>query len=468
MLKKYFIPIFMILSFLAVSLSAQEAAEYTQEQKNIGIIQIKDAVSKLKQNMTRAEVEEILGKATSKTKRENDVYMFDGGEWMEISYYILVSGKIESSEVKVVNKYGIDLLQLMSSDYCYLPVFNFPIFLDGKELLLSNQSLRLNGKISESSTTENIYLSDKDIENIFGTKISWDKEANKQLMSRPIYTQYYIDGLAMYALNIVDVPVFVDGEELIMANPILVDNDTLYLSVEEISERFKIKLQYNRHNNRKPTNTFDEKYEAIATDATILIDGKDFLTFNPIVTIDGKIYLPADEVEEILGIRVYFYAKNELLEIKTGVKDGFKPAINYDTLKQFKEGLVKLRDGTQVDGGIEQVLGERYESSSDWIRSSPTPARYRHKELGTFAVLYGSLLNKDNINLLALKFNGKTVSFPAFLDGKEIVISSPIVTLDYSSKIYLPIVDLAKYLNIKVDWNEEKAELNITTTQEKK
>ena len=461
MFKKHAIFILMIFAFLTVFSFAQEEPKFTQEQRNDGIIQMKAAAAKLKRDMTRAEVEEILGKATSKTKRGKDIYLFDGGEWVEVNYYTVVSGMNESSKVEFVNKYGMDLLQLRSG-YLYASVFDFPLFIDSKEFLLSNKILHLNGNTSESYATDNIYLSAQDIENAFGAKINWDRE-KQQLLPVPEYASYVFVNYAMYASNIADFPVFIDDAELIMANPILVFNDTIYLHLEEISERFEIKIQHNRHNNQQPTNIFDEKYKAIATDANIFIDSKEFLTFNPTVTINNKIYLPADEVEEIFGMKVYYYAKYKLLEIKTGIKDGFQPAKNYESLKKFKKDIAKLRDGIEIDGGIEQVLGERYTSPSDFVRSSPSPARYSHNEWGTFAVQYGSLLNKDNIDLFALEFNGRTIPFPAFIDGKEIVISSPIVTLDYSSKVYIPIEDLAEYLNIKTEWNDEKKQLNITT-----
>jgi len=453
MIKKYTVFIFAILIFGAVSSFAQDPAEFTQREKTAGITQMKAAAAKLNKDMTLGEAEEILGEPAYKNK-VSIAYRFEGGE------SLVLNSRRSNGKTWILadNKSGIDLLQTGYS----ASIFDFPIFIDGKELLILNQVLELR---SDYLYKGHIYFSAQDIENIFGTKFRWDKE-NLKLK----------DTESKYLTKVIDVPVFIDDKELLISNPIVFFNDTVYFHLEEMSERFKIKMLYNRHSNLKPTNTFDAKYKAIVTDSPIFIDGNEFLTFNPIVTINNKIYLPADEFEEKFGIKVRYHEKNKLLEIKTGVKDGFKPTKNYDALKKFKEYILKLRDGIEIDGGIESVLGEHYYTFNDSFYMNSIPEintftmHYRHKDLGYFYVVQHInkiIFNENGINLSATEFDAETVDFPSFINGEEIVISSPLITLG-NSTVYIPIVDFAEILGVKVDWNEEKTELNITTKQEKK
>ena len=78
-----------------------------------------------------------------------------------------------------------------------------------------------------------------------------------------------------------------------------------------------------------------------------------------------------------------------------------------------------------------------------------------------------SIFNSDGIDMFATGYIATTANIPTFVDGKEISILSPIVYMG-NANIYVPIEDLAEYLKIKAEWNEEKTQLNITTTQEEK
>ena len=449
MIKKYMVFILAIFIFWTILSFAQEVAEFTQGEKNLGITQMKAAVDKLRSDMTIDEAEKILGELAIKDKRRY-VYLFEGGKKLELrplySTSSLDNHSVETTWMRAFNKYGLDLLKT----HYYSAIFDFPVFIDGKELLILNQILACYSDYSDFSS---IYFSAQDIENTFDTKISWDKE-NQRLKD-----------ISEYAAEAIDFPVFMDDKELITSNPIIFFNDTVYLHMEEISEYFKTETQYNRHNNQKPTNLFDSEYTALVVDYPMFIDGKEFLTFNPIVSIDGKIYFSADEVEENFGIKVYYHEKNRLLEIKTGVKDGFNATKNYDALREFKEGIAKLRDGTKIDGGIKSVLGERYEDHFfDMLTSSVAPIRYRHKDFGVFQYYFSKYIsNEYGINVLSTEHTAMTVNFPAFTDGEEIVISSPIVTIGSRANVYLPIEDLAEPFKIKVNFNKDKEKLEITT-----
>jgi len=113
-----------------------------------------------------------------------------------------------------------------------------------------------------------------------------------------------------------------------------------------------------------------------------------------------------------------------------------------------------------------------------------------HKDIGSGAFIYiysfpggetlnfsfvsaeeklSDLRNKSGINLLATEFTATVEGFPVFVDGEEIVVSNPIVTIDknryanfqHLPATYVPIEDIAEYLGITVTFNAEKQLLEI-------
>jgi len=67
------------------------------------------------------------------------------------------------------------------------------------------------------------------------------------------------------------------------------------------------------------------------TDYVIFIDGEEVLTSNPIMTIDGFIYLPMEEVTEIFGMGVSYNEEKKLIEFTK------KSEKKYITLEEYME-----------------------------------------------------------------------------------------------------------------------------------
>ena len=475
MLQKHTIFILITLIFPMIISFAQEEISVL-EQKNAGIIQMKEAVSKLSDKMTIDEAKELLGEPTFKTNLTY-VYFFVGGERIELNLKGI-------GGLSVRNKDGFDLL----STIYWAEDLGYPISIDGNKLSASYPIVSING---------NIYLSIKDRSDLFGVGVNFDKE---KLRSEAI-TKDKMFG--WYTSDVVDFPVFIDSKELITSNPIVAINGNMYLPIEELVSELGIKIIFDKDkrlyeittNIQPSTNIFDKYYPALVTDNSIYIDDNKLLTFNPIVTINGNIYLPIDELEEELQVKVDHDKDKPTLEITTGMGEGFVKSKDIASISRFKKDISKIhKDMTQKE--VEQIVSSFYNANAPnlekdnnisliesdlFTRNSIPPLRYRHQDGGILTPAYGgavlpsygkslflhvdslsALFNEDGLDLLATGYVAKLVDFPVFIDGKELLtISNPIVTIH--NKVYVPLDDIAEQLGIKVTFNEEKQQLKITT-----
>ena len=462
MLKKHTVFILIILTFLTLSLFAQNMTA-TNADKIDGIIQMKAATAKLKTDMTKDEVETLLGKPTFEFGYQY-VYWFKGEERLTL----VISDKLSYPRNK-------DDFNLLTDVYAVLP-FDTSVFIDDKEFTISSPIL----EVGYSQQ----YLSAEDFEEIFDIKFSWDKEKTPAIIPQK-------NSRGRYTAFVVDFPVFMDDTELIISNPILYFGGTIYISLNDLD------MKYNYNNEKKRSEiTKDEpilggfyrEYPAIVTDVSVFIDGEKLLTFNPIVTINNKVYLPANEIRKEFKIKISqpkeemnvlngvisrHIIHNDLktIEIFTQTEDNTISKNNEDIAK-FKEAMSKLSKGMPKDENVLKILGEPYESPQDMLMSSIPPPRYKNKYGGVLTLSrrtndMSSIFNSDGIDMFATGYIATTANIPTFVDGKEISILSPIVYMG-NANIYVPIEDLAEYLKIKAEWNEEKTQLNITTTQEEK
>ena len=433
MINKYIL-VLIILFFLTTGV-------FTMAKTNEGIVQMKEAASKLSDKMTRDEVVQLIGEPTFKNGF-GDVYWFEGGERLILKYGTWLSAR---------NKDGFNLLR---SEY-NVTVSNFPVVIDGEKLLTSNPVLNVDrGKI---------YLSVQDFEKAFGLKVSWDKE-NQQLEAATK------NNYGEYEAKIVYFPVLIDGNELITSNPIVAFDGNIYFSIQELAEKLRIKIDWN--NDKKQTEIitnsygFHNEYAAIVTDVPIYVDGNKLLTFNPIVTINGNIYFP---IEDWFGIRVDCDEEKQQLKITTNV-EGFIVLKNHEDIARFKDDIGKLHYG-MTRKEVRQILFDYSDPNVNYKgMSSMPPIYYIHHNSGIILTSpysdqgysLSALFNEDGFDLLATGYVAKLVDFPVFIDGKELLtISNPIVTIH--NKVYVPLDNLAEQLGITVTFNEEKQQLEIIT-----
>jgi len=442
--KKYILITSIILIFLVTGV-------FVMAKTSEGIFQMKEAASKLSSNMTMSEAKELLGEPTYETDARF-VYWFANGERLELMY----AGTIVKRLV-AYNKGTFDLLQTASLASALTP----PILTDGKKLLYSNPIITISG---------NIYVSIKDLSDLFGIEVNFDKEK----LQPEIITKYVFDN---YLAEITDFPVLLDGTELITSNPIVAINGNMYLPIEELSDILKIKIafdidkkQYHITTNVSPSaNEINQYYPAIVTDTPVYIDDHELLTFNSIVTINGKIYIPIEELEEELKIKISPYNENQPLKITTGVEEGFTNLKDIVGIARFKEDFNKLHKG-MTENEVKQVLSRYFDPNINYINMNDNPPpQYIHENSGIILTAsYGNqdkslsaLFNGYGLDLLATGYVARLVDSTVSLDGKELLISNPIVTIH--NKVYVPIEDLAEQLGIKVSFNEEKQQLEITT-----
>ena len=118
--------IFSVLLLLVI-LTFVTAISLSQDKGEVGIIQMKKVTNKLNKNMTRDEIEKLIGKPTFETNL-GPVYWFEGGERLILRYNV-------DQLASAFNKGNINLLatEYSARDDTTLIL---PIFINDKELIL--------------------------------------------------------------------------------------------------------------------------------------------------------------------------------------------------------------------------------------------------------------------------------------------------------------------------------------------
>ena len=272
------------------------------------------------------------------------------------------------------------------------------------------------------------------------------------------------------------------------------------------------------------------EYIAKIVDFNVLIDGEQLLTSNPVVIINGNIYIPIEELEKQLSIEINWNSEKEYLRRSRDQYFGFinpkgdeKPFDKefYEQLleneKSRNEGTLPLKITTNVPfiwfrhfsaddkkngvamtkeyagklktgmtwSEVEKAVGEPIQNIGSglsipgysfpaweelilgWDVTDRTYLREGLKSLRENDVKLVYAANAVSMNLLNTEHIAIATDFPFFIDGEEVFIFSPIVMISYNN-VYIPLEELAEKLGVELNFNAEKTELNIITKQEEK
>jgi len=480
MLKKYFLPIVIILAFLTTSLFAQ--FEVTKEQKNEGIEQMKSAVSKLSLGMTKSEVDELIGRPTFETSYGH-FYCFSGEESIALFYDFF--GKLSSA----ANNNNFDLL---ATEYTANGI-NCYFYINGKEIETSNPVVFINGKI---------YISTEELEKYLVKKVVWntDKEQLEITKNMPAtntkaagneykFRDTFGRSEIYHAIRF-DFPVFIDGKKILTSNSMVTIDNKIYVPIEELEEELEIKTVINSEKLHWTTsrnagrymeittnvpvtdavNYSKGMYPAIVSDFPVFINGEELLTVNPIFTIYGKVYIPIEDVEEYFGIKVSQISRIFVpgVRVLSGLNITTKILFTDEEIllwkekraevAKLKEDVAKLRTGMTIDE-VKQVLGEPNPELKYYVYKNGETLVARYDKNNPNWLTYIS--NYDGFNLLSTGDTVRPVELSVVINDEELFISNPMVMSH--NKIYAPIVDFAEALGIIVSFNKDKELLEIIT-----
>ena len=294
MLKRYMM-ILLILTFFTVVSFTQNGEGVKMGEKNTGITQLKEAVGKLSKGMTADEVIQILGAPElSFTGIYRPKYIFSNEESITLEY----NGDYNDLSA-IYNKDGFNLLAI---EYI-ATVMDFPVFIDGGIVVTSNPVVMIK---------EINYVPIEDLTKQLGIKVTWNEDKQQEDSAVTGITQM-IEAAGKLSKGMTkDEVVQQIGEVGISRVYFFGVGDREFLRLHYIDGELSSVLTRDR------LDLLSIKYTtANAANFTILIEGEEPLTSNPIVTINGKTYVPIEDLAEQLGIKVSFNEEKQQLEITT-------------------------------------------------------------------------------------------------------------------------------------------------------
>ena len=350
MLKKYaiFAIAFMVLALLTLSAFAQNNTEPIVQEKISGVAQMRSAVEKLKRGMTTAEVEGLIGKPTFETSF-GSVYWFNNEEYITLYY---------SSGTRLYSIYNKHMLNLL--DHIHdAETADFPIIIDDKEMDPLHPVMYIQG---------GAYISIKDFEAAFGVKATFGE---KKELPETDFVGAYKPTTKVITTNF---SVFIDGKELFTVSPVMTINDEVYIPIEELEKDFQIKTV-------REMSTFQSIYQplkiisleietgvpfvanlnerknhlAMITDLPVFINEKEFLTLNPTVVINGRIYLPVEDLQEHLEVAVYRDSTTEFV-FRSGL---------YSTYETTTHGIDIVTGKDMIKAKIEEIQAKKEQEAED-------------------------------------------------------------------------------------------------------
>jgi len=202
--------------------------------------------------------------------------------------------------------------------------------------------------------------------------------------------------------------------------------------------------------NKDGFNLLSTDYTAKVVNFTVLINDKKMITSDPNVIINNKVYVPIECFAEQLEIKVSLD------------KDMQQKELPITGIEQMIEAVGKLNKGMTVDE-VELQIGE-----PTYIYKSNLDRTYSFGNTETLKLLFldgklsSTLYYRDSSDLLSAKYvAAKVVVSPIFINNNELIVSNPIVFIN--SQVYVPVENFAEQLGIKVNFDEESQQLEITT-----
>ena len=473
MLYRYSFVLLALFAFF-FAFSFAQGAKFTAEERREGIIEMKSAAEKLSEGMTRAEVVEQIGEPTFETGH-GDYYWFAGNEHFRLSYGFIFSSSDKNAKLEFAS--DTNRFSLLHKRY-RAKVADFSMLIDGEKPNTADPIMAVDSRP---------YISLKDVSTLFGVKFSFDEEMLKQKTKTD---DLKIDDSAF--ITTINFPIFIADRELIISMPIVTVDGNIYLPILDLEAELNINVRMKREddyvleiktNVPYSTDDYEGYYAAIVTSVPVFIDGKEMLTINPIVTIDDNIYLPIEELEEELKIKISHYEKEVtymyaggydrkynalwLVEINNATKDGYTVHKDYADILRYKRDTSKLRKG-MAKNKVDEILGGGYLREDDSLYSIKlAPYRYLHDGGGMMMGHYdngyklSSFHNAYDIDILATGHQVIAANFSVLIDDNEPKVKNPFIRLGHC--LYAPIADIAEQLKITVSFNDEKGQWEIVT-----
>jgi len=327
MLRKCIMLLILSLTFVTAVSFAQNGGAMADD-KNEEAIQMEYAVNKLSVGMATDEVLQLLGEPKHVSNvGKSSIYIY---EYVNLKYLILLSNNDKLSAA--LNKDGVDLL---STEYIAKTIHS-PVLVDNNEILTSNPILTIN---------DQTYLPIEDLEEEFSIKVSRYEE-KRQLEMKTIIITFMHDMSIIKSINIETnteddnilsknkkgitqlketinkLEIDMTWEKIVelIGNPTRDAGSGLYipqyLFEDGESLTFGIYGDIAAYN-KDGFDLLATEYLAKTVYFPVLIDDKEQLTSNPIVSINNKIYVPIENLAQQLGIKVCFNEEKQQLEIVT-------------------------------------------------------------------------------------------------------------------------------------------------------
>ncbi len=138
-----------------------------------------------------------------------------------------------------------------------------------------------------------------------------------------------------------------------LKNDILIENDIIYLSKQDIANFFD-KYIYEEKENNKIITTYDKKIASIGFEGnTININGSDKKIYANAKKVDDTIYLPISEMKDVYGIEIQNIKESKVITIDSTSKEQKKAMVSSDsaikaTTKFIAKTIDRVKKGSYV------------------------------------------------------------------------------------------------------------------------
>lgn len=138
-----------------------------------------------------------------------------------------------------------------------------------------------------------------------------------------------------------------------LKNDILIENDIIYLSKQDIANFFD-KYIYEEKENNKIITTYDKKIASIGFEGnTININGSDKKIYANAKKVDDIIYLPISEMKDVYGIEIQNIKESKVITIDSTSKEQKKAMVSSDsaikaTTKFIAKTIDRVKKGSYV------------------------------------------------------------------------------------------------------------------------
>ncbi len=203
------------------------------------------------------------------------------------------------------------------------------------------------------------------------------------------------------------------------------ENETIYISEEDVRHFFDSTIYYDEKYNQIITTSDTKVANIVINEKQMLVNNSNISILDPIIKIDGEIYLPISDMAIVYNIKINYIEDTKRVVIDELDKGMIKAIVAEDTNIKFRPRRLSKNIGTLKQG---ETVNCFYTTSKGWrqIRTTDGTIGYiKANKLGDEYIVRQDMQKRDEaIKIQKSNYDNKSFEISDNISTKKIVLEN--------------------------------------------